>query len=405
MQPDPPEPHRLQGAGRADCVVIGAGFTGLAAARQVASLRPDWRVAVLERDRVAAGASGQSMGVIGRVAARKQRRGAGNDALSRLIAAGHDGLAEAAARDENRCGWSAVPRFDVGSDARSPWVRSCSQARLACEAIDAATVRAMTGSAAGAGLRTETSVVQPVGLLRALANALPENVDLFECSEVVAIRRADAIEVETRDAALRTDHLLVATNFSAELPGLRRRPSWPVHTYSSLSHPVDESRRARLGEARQWVLVTPGRGGFTMRCTAEGRIGIRHGFHYSPRRVPAGGRLERARRLHQSLLAACLPELEGLEVEHTWSGSISTTLTGAPWFGELAPGISAAGAYGGNGIALGTGLGGALADHVLGRETAATRDARSLPRPGWLPPGAGRAHTLLMGFRDKQRSL
>jgi NADH dehydrogenase FAD-containing subunit len=45
--PAPPPPRLLAGRERADCVVVGAGFTGLAAARQLAVHRPDWRIVVV----------------------------------------------------------------------------------------------------------------------------------------------------------------------------------------------------------------------------------------------------------------------------------------------------------------------------------------------------------------------
>ena len=43
-------------------VVVGAGFTGLAAARRLGELRPDARVLLLEAGRIGNGAAGRSSG-------------------------------------------------------------------------------------------------------------------------------------------------------------------------------------------------------------------------------------------------------------------------------------------------------------------------------------------------------
>ena len=64
LLPALPPPRTLSGGQRADVAIIGAGFTGLAAARRWATLRPQARVAVLDAQRVGAGASGRNSGFI-----------------------------------------------------------------------------------------------------------------------------------------------------------------------------------------------------------------------------------------------------------------------------------------------------------------------------------------------------
>src|SRR5687767_10973955 len=63
--PPPPPARRLgPGTARADCVVVGAGFTGLAAARRLAALRPGWRIALVDAQRAGGGAAGRSSGFV-----------------------------------------------------------------------------------------------------------------------------------------------------------------------------------------------------------------------------------------------------------------------------------------------------------------------------------------------------
>jgi len=63
--PSPPPPvRRLEGQQVADWVVVGAGFTGVAAARRLAELVPDARVVLLEAQRAGMGASGRNSGFV-----------------------------------------------------------------------------------------------------------------------------------------------------------------------------------------------------------------------------------------------------------------------------------------------------------------------------------------------------
>ena len=62
--PRPAPANRLKGRQTADWVVVGAGVTGLAAARRLAELAPEARIILLDQYRVGFGASGRNSGFI-----------------------------------------------------------------------------------------------------------------------------------------------------------------------------------------------------------------------------------------------------------------------------------------------------------------------------------------------------
>ncbi len=62
--PEPAPANRLKGHQVADWVVVGAGVTGLAAARRLGELAPDARIILVENYRVGYGASGRNSGFI-----------------------------------------------------------------------------------------------------------------------------------------------------------------------------------------------------------------------------------------------------------------------------------------------------------------------------------------------------
>jgi glycine/D-amino acid oxidase-like deaminating enzyme len=67
---------------------------------------------------------------------------------------------------------------------------------------------------------------------------------------------------------------------------------------------------------------------------------------------------------------------------------VAISLNGSSFFGRLAPNVFGAAIFNGVGMAMGAALGKLLADEAVGAESDLLRDARSLPRPGWLPPSA-----------------
>ena len=62
--PEPAPARRISGDTHADWVVLGAGFTGLAAARRLAELRPDDRILLIDAQRVGYGPAGRNAGFI-----------------------------------------------------------------------------------------------------------------------------------------------------------------------------------------------------------------------------------------------------------------------------------------------------------------------------------------------------
>jgi len=61
---EPSPVRRLAGSQKADYVVVGAGFTGVAAARRLGELAPNSRVVLVEAQRAGMGASGRNSGFI-----------------------------------------------------------------------------------------------------------------------------------------------------------------------------------------------------------------------------------------------------------------------------------------------------------------------------------------------------
>ena len=146
--PEPPPVRRLSGQQKADWVVVGAGFTGVAAARRLAELAPSSRIVLIEAQRAGMGASGRNAGFIIDVPHNADAAGSAMEANQRILRLNRFAIAwlqELVEKHQIRCDWQAAasiawrprpPAFAAttrssGSGRRSTCpTRSCRASRL-----------------------------------------------------------------------------------------------------------------------------------------------------------------------------------------------------------------------------------------------------------------------------------
>ncbi len=392
--PPPSPPRRLTTSERADCAVIGGGFTGLACARRLAELRPGWRIVVIDAHRAGEGAAGRSSGfVVDRAHFVARMEPATSRRYRDLCRFGIDRLREAVQRhgigcDWDETGWLHAAAGEEGAAALPnlrAWLESLGEPY---EWLDREGLARITGTAHyRAGIRLPGSVlVQAAALARGLAAALPANVELFEESPVRTIDRGGRFHLATDDGAVEADRLFLAANGCTPALGFLRRRVFPLLTFGSLTRPLDRAEQEALGGEREWGLLAEDAMGSTVRRTRDQRILIRNGAHYTPRLAVDDARRLEARALHRVAFQARFPALRHVDFEYTWGGILGASPNRGHSFGELDEGLFAAAGYTGAGIAMGTTAGLLLADLALGEGSERLEAMLGLPDPARLPP-------------------
>jgi len=383
---------------RVDVAVIGGGYTGLAAAREIA-IRGG-RVAVLERETIGWGASSRNGGQVltgltldaATLLARFGRSGArawfawslaAIDALERLTAdegiecefvrCGH---VEAAARPSH---------FDAARRERDLLAREFGHDVRLVEKRDAA---AELGSDVYHGLMVDdrSARLHPARYVRGLARAVMRaGAALHERTAVRDIRPDGAgLRIDTDRGPLRAAEVVVATNgyTGAALPALRRRLV-AVGSYLIATEPLPPALAARLIPRRRVVY--------------DSRH-LLHYFHIAPDgRLLFGGRATFAapspRTLRRSAITLradllhVFPALADVKMEYVWGGQVALARDRLPHAGRLGRWHYAAG-FAGHGIAPATALGRAVGRRLLGDRP--TDPPLSLPCPS-IPLYRGRA--------------
>ena len=362
---------RAEGAMAVKYAVVGAGYTGVAAARRLAELDPDAEIAVLEASDVGEGSAARNSGFVSprdipaNASEAEQRRTA---ALNRFGEEGFGWLVSLMASHNIDCHLERTGRLKGAATAAGGRVVDALHAAVRDLGVpheyldDAGMAQRMGSRYYGCGLYTEEGhLLQPAALIRGLADSLPASVRLFEHSPVRSLRRDTKWRLATGDATITADCVVLATNAAVKQFGHLRDRLVTIYTYAAISEAMAPEDAAQLGGMTNWGLLPSHRLGTTLRRVGADRLMVRSLYAYErgidPSRV-------------QDTLRACFhrryPGLSHVRLEHVWGGTTALTLNGAPWWGQLDDGLYTSAGCNGAGIVKGTVLGKRLAEHITG---------------------------------------
>jgi len=358
----------------ADFAVVGAGFTGLAAAAWVRALAPGKSVVVLEAGRIGHGASGRTGGIVLSETAAGDLPGLG-DVLT--------GFRHILRRLRVDCELDLPGAWEI---ARGDHTEKSENGRLLrgespIEWQDSGTLRAIS-IVPGGSLDPGKQVS---GLARA---AVRSGAVVLENSEVQRIRWADIPELILTHGRLRASKILFATNaLSADLAALSST-IYPKLTLAARTAPLSRKQIESIGLTDRKPFYTVDFPYLWGRLCSDNSIIWGAGL-VDP---PESGSLERvdvgtgqSARMFDSLekrIHGLHPALAKATFTHRWGGPIAFRKNFRPIFAHHPKSRNAivVGVFAGHGVALSVYLGAWAAESLLGR--------RKLPE--WGRIGAAR---------------
>ena len=368
----------LAGTLTCDYAVVGAGYTGLAAARSWAQARPQDRVCVVDAAEIGEGSSGRNSGFLLDIALADDAEAGALPRMEAMNALTRDAMGQLRALVDAgniRCGLERAGTYRAAATERGmravrAYQRFLEASGLEHEVLDREALGERLGTSYyRLGLYSpDCHLVQPAALIRGLADTLPDNVSLFEHSPVLQVQReADRWRLVTSAGEVRAQRVLLANNAWAGSLGFAGQQLTPVFTYAALTAPLPAER---LGDDAQWGLLPAARLGTTLRKTDDGRLLVRSLYSYR-REAPL-------RQVEEQLRASMTrrwPALAGVPFEHVWGGSTGVTYNGAWVFTVRDDGLAIAAGCNGGGVVKGTLFGTLAAREALGE---AVPDVRTL---------------------------
>jgi glycine/D-amino acid oxidase-like deaminating enzyme len=387
----------------ADVVVIGGGYTGINAARELA--RRGVAVSLLEAQTLGFGASTRNGGIVHagyKWGPRELIRRYGDDtgrALYQETLDGYETVKRLISDEAIDCDFREIGHLELAYAPSHVRELQHAQASLASMGTETTLVprehlRSEIGSDAyyGALVVPGSGLLHPgryfVGLAGAAAAAgadLHENVRAREIR-----RRADGrFEVLTPRGTISAGDVFVATNGYTDgvVPSLRRRII-PIGSYIIASEPLPEDLARELSPNGRSFFDTKN---------------FLYYWHVSAdRRMVFGGRAsfmptsidQTAAILHKGLLEVH-PQLAGYRIDYAWGGNVGFTFDRMPHVGRTGDGVAYAMGCCGTGVALMTHLGTKAGEWLAGGEAPALARLKFplVPAPyegrPWFLPFAG----------------
>lgn len=358
----------LQGAAQADICIVGAGFTGISAALELAER--GFSVIVLEAMRVGWGASGRNGGQIVNGYSRdldvisKRYGEAAGRAIGAMALEGGDIIRQRVAKYGIACDLAEGGLFVALKQKQLRGLEHHKQIWAAHGHHDF-TLLDKPGLAphvtsdryVGGLLDHKGGHIHPLNLVQGEAEAAERlGVRIFEDSRVTAVERdANPVAVRTASGEVKAKHVLICCNayIGDLLPEIGHK-IMPVSTQVLTTEPLGEAHAKRLLPSNV--------------CVEDANYILDYYRRTPDHRLIYGGGIVYGGQDPESIRAKILPnmlktfpDLRDARIDFAWSGNFALTLSRFPQIGRLTPNIYFSHGCSGHGVTT---------THLLGRLVA-----------------------------------
>jgi len=387
---------------KADWLVVGAGYTGLSAARSLALLHPTKRIVLIDAQNAGEGASARNSGYL--VDSTLNDGHLSDTGLSeyqqkyQLNKAGLDATKQLVQEHEIQCDWSEIGKIHATATVQNEhklhqFSQTLQHLNLEHNVLAGSQLERRLGTSYyRLAIETKGAVMlQPASLARGLINILPENVSLFENSPMlewqsISVNGKKAYKIKCPSGNITTDGLIFAVNGFMPSIGLKKNRVFPLTLTASLTRPLSDEEYQSIGRPPQWGLLSAQAMGATIRLTQDKRLMIRNTAEVWRPMSMSVSDLNQRKAIHLEGLVKRFPQLELNAIEYTWSGITCISKNNAHVFSRIDKNAFAAGCYNGGGIGLSVLYGKQIALYASGGTGSVIDMIKNRPQPERLPP-------------------
>lgn len=379
-------------------LIVGAGFTGLSAARKLGEIFPKEKIIIVDAQLAGDGASGRNSGYL--VDTTLNDGFTSNKELESykkkadIYDLGIKAVKNFIKEYQVDCDWNECGKFFASSRTEDLTILnnfSNTLEKLGYEHYilnnEQLTNRLGTNFY-NAGLHTKGGILlHPGKLVRAMVDTLPKNVELYENSSLFEwSKEKDFINCKFKNNTIKTKKIIFATNGFLRSLGIKKNYNFPITLTASMTRPLTDYEYESIGKPKEWGVLPVRPMGATIRMTKDRRILIRNTAElHNPMKMPQS--ILNQRYLKQKLgIKKRFPQLPDDIIQSSWSGIVSRTRNSSQIFEKIDDNIFVGGCYNGSGIGVGTLFGEQIALKAIGENTKEIETIELRNKPTWLPP-------------------
>ena len=230
-------------------------------------------------------------------------------------------------------------------------------------------------------------LLNPGKLARSMIDTLPENIDLFENTQLLNWNKSnDKIICQFENNKIETKKIIFCTNGFLRSLNVKKNYSFPITLTASMTRSLTEKEFKHIGSPREWGVLPIRPMGATIRLTKDKRILIRNTAEVkNPNSMNLNDLTNRVK-LHNLGIKKRFPNLPENIIENSWSGVVCRSGNGSQIFEKLDDNIYVAGCYNGSGIGTGTLFGEQIALIASNQQSEEIPIIESRKKPNWLLP-------------------
>lgn len=373
-----------------DTAIIGAGYTGISAAKRMHELAPSDEIAIIDSSEIGEGNPGRNSGFLLEIALANDADPSQLDRMrqcNKLIAASLGKIVKTVENSSIDCQLKRMGTYRGAAGRQG--LKSLHQYAAFLEAAELP-YRDLNREEMEQHLGTQfyqrglysphCYLAQPAALIRCLADELPDKIHLFENTPAISLKQSSGRWlIKTANGEISAKKVMLANNAFAKSLGIGMSQLVAMYTYAGITPVLDPAVLQTLGSDTSWGLLPTHRLGSTLRKTEDGRLLVRCLYAYEKEINSALVRQELSRNLVKRF-----PQLAKTEFEHIWGGAVGFTMNGGAVFGEVKPGLFVSAGCNGGGVVKGSLFGELLADLANGQPVP---DISALfGKASWMPP-------------------
>ena len=271
-----------------DWIIIGAGYTGLSAARKLGNLHPSSKIILVDSQLAGEGASSRNSGYL--VDTTLNDGFTSNKNLNfykkktEIYKAGIEAVKKFIKEHQVNCDWNECGKYFASSQISDQKTLENFSKILTKLNFDHKVVfendlkKKLGTNFYKVALYTNGGIlINPAKLVRAMIDTLPKNVELFENSHLNAWKKNNGlIECDFENYKIICKKIIFCANGFLSSLGIKKSYNFPLILTASMTRPLTDIEYKNMGEPKEWGVLPVKPMGATVRFTKDRRILIRN---------------------------------------------------------------------------------------------------------------------------------